>query len=72
MEQPAAEREPGTATLEEETDEPGVEDERQNEEQGGPDGVAERAVVVMKPGNAGGAKGPWSVTGAGRGERGGD
>jgi len=38
----------------------------------GPDGVAERAVVVRKPGNAGGAKGPWSGTGAGRGERGGD
>ena len=28
------------------------------EEQAGPFGVAERLVVVMKPGNAGGAKGP--------------
>jgi len=42
------------------------------EEQGGPGGVADRAVVVMKPGNAGGAKGPWSVTSAGRSERDGD
>lgn len=25
----------------------------------GPAGVAERPVVVMKPGNSGGAKGPW-------------
>jgi hypothetical protein len=25
----------------------------------GPFGVAERLVVVKKPGNAGGAKGPW-------------
>jgi len=25
----------------------------------GPHGVAERPVVVLKPGNAGGAKGPW-------------
>jgi hypothetical protein len=38
----------------------------------GPDGVAERAVVLAKPGNAGGGKGPWSGTGAGRSERGGD
>ena len=29
------------------------------EEQAGPFGVAERLVVVKKPGNAGGAKGPW-------------
>jgi RNA-directed DNA polymerase len=29
------------------------------EEQAGPRGVAERPVVVRKPGNAGGAKGPW-------------
>lgn len=38
----------------------------------GPGGVAERVVVVMKLGNAGGAKDPWSETSAGRGERGGD
>lgn len=38
----------------------------------GPGGVAERAAVLVKPGNAGGGKGPWSGTGAGRGERGGD
>lgn len=37
-----------------------------------PCGVAERAVVVMKLGNAGGAKGPWSMTGAGSSARGGD
>ena len=42
------------------------------EERAGPDGVAERAVVVVKPGNAGGAKGPWSETGARSDERGGD
>jgi len=29
------------------------------EGQAGPDGVAERPVVPMKPGNAGGGKGPW-------------
>ena len=29
------------------------------EEQAGLLGVAERLVVVKKPGNAGGAKGPW-------------
>lgn len=29
------------------------------EEQAGPDGVTERPVVAKKPGNAGGAKGPW-------------
>ena len=42
------------------------------EDRAGPFGVAERPVVVMKPGNAGGAKGPWSGTGAGRSERSGD
>ena len=36
------------------------------EDRAGPFGVAERPVVVRKPGNAGGAKGPWSGTGAGR------
>jgi hypothetical protein len=29
------------------------------EERAGPCGMAERPVVVMNPGNAGGAKGPW-------------
>jgi hypothetical protein len=29
------------------------------EEQTGPGGMAERPVVAKKPGNAGGAKGPW-------------
>ena len=38
----------------------------------GPGGVAERAVVPLKLGNAGGGKGPWSETGAGSSERGGD
>ena len=38
----------------------------------GLDGVAERAVLPRMPGNAGGGKGPWSETSAGRGERGGD
>ena len=42
------------------------------EDRAGLGGVAERPVVVRKPGNAGGAKGPWSGTGAGRGERSGD
>ena len=42
------------------------------EDRAGPGGVAERPVVVVKRGNAGGAKGSWSGTGAGRGERGGD
>ena len=34
-----------------------------------PPGVAERVVVPMKPGNAGGGKDPWSGNGAGRSER---
>ncbi len=38
------------------------------EGQAGPTGVAERPVVVMKPGNAGGAKGPWVKVNVGRGE----
>ena len=38
----------------------------------GLDGVAERAVVPLRPGNVGGGKGPWSETSAGWGERGGD
>ncbi len=38
----------------------------------GSDGVAERAVVARSRGNARGAKGPWSVTGAGSSARGGD
>lgn len=42
------------------------------EHRAGPGGVADRPVVVGKPGNAGGAKGPWSGTGAGRSERSGD
>jgi len=42
------------------------------EHRAGPGGVTERPVVAGKPGNAGGAKGPWSGTGAGRGERSGD
>ena len=33
----------------------------------GLDGVAERAIVLRKPGNAGGGKGPWSETSAGQG-----
>ena len=42
------------------------------EDRAGLGGVAERSVVARKPGNAGGAKGPWSGTGAGRSERSGD
>ncbi len=38
------------------------------EGQAGPDGVAERPVVVRKPGNAGGAKGPWFKVNVGSGE----
>ncbi len=38
----------------------------------GLDGVAERVVLPLRPGNAGGGKSPWSETSAGRGERGGD
>ena len=38
------------------------------EEQAGPFGVAEGLVVVMKPGNAGGAKGPWDKESAECGE----
>jgi hypothetical protein len=34
----------------------------------GPTGVAERPVVVPKPGNAGGAKGPWVKVNVGSGE----
>ena len=34
----------------------------------GPNGVAERPVVVKKPGNAGGAKGPWVKVNVGSGE----
>lgn len=34
----------------------------------GPNGVAERPVVVPKPGNAGGAKGPWDKVNVGSGE----
>jgi hypothetical protein len=33
------------------------------EGEAGPDGVAERPVVLMKPGNAGGGKGPWFKVG---------
>jgi hypothetical protein len=37
-----------------------VEDQPESRErQTGPFGVAERLVVPMKPGNAGGGKGPW-------------
>ena len=32
-------------------------------------GVAERVVVLMKPGNAGEGKDPWSGKGAGKSER---
>jgi len=42
------------------------------EEQAGPHGAAERPVVVMKPGNAGGAKGPWFRESARRSEGRGD
>ena len=38
------------------------------DEQAGPCGVAERPVVVTKPGNAGGAKGPWFKVNARRGQ----
>ncbi len=38
------------------------------EGQAGPTGVAERPVVVVKPGNAGGAKGPWVKVNVGSGE----
>ena len=38
------------------------------EEQAGPCGVAERPVVPMKPGNAGGGKGPWFKVNARSGE----
>ncbi len=31
-------------------------------------GVAEKPVVLRKPGNAGGGKGPWFKAGAGSGE----
>ena len=34
-----------------------------------PPGVAERVVVLVKPGNAGGGKDPWSGNNAGRSER---
>ena len=34
----------------------------------GPNGVAERPVVVKKPGNAGGAKGPWVKVNVGSGD----
>ncbi len=42
------------------------------EEQAGPHGAADRPVVVMKPGNAGGAKGPWFKESARRSEGRGD
>ena len=42
------------------------------EGQAGPDGVADGVVVLLKPGNAGGGKDPWSETCAGSSERGGD
>ena len=38
------------------------------EGQAGRDGVAERLTVLMKPGNAGGGKGPWFKTNATRSE----
>ena len=38
------------------------------ESQAGPSGVAERLVLPMKPGNAGGGKGPWSKANARRDE----
>ena len=38
------------------------------EGQAGPNGVAERPVVVRKPGNAGGAKGPWVKVSVRRGD----
>ena len=38
------------------------------EGQAGPTGVAERPVVVVKPGNAGGAKGPWVKVNVGSGD----
>ena len=38
------------------------------EGQAGPSGVAERPVVVTKPGNAGGAKGPWVKVNVGSGK----
>src|SRR5713226_4305549 len=38
------------------------------EGQAGRNGVAERLVVPLKPGNAGGGKGPWFKTNAGSGE----
>ena len=34
----------------------------------GRDGVAERPVVLRRPGNAGGGKGPWFKAGAGSSE----
>ena len=42
------------------------------EGQAGCPGVAERPVILMKPGNAGGGKGPQFKTGALRGEGHGD
>jgi hypothetical protein len=42
------------------------------EGQAGRGGVAERLAVLMKPGNAGGGKGPWFKTNARRGEGPGD
>ncbi len=38
------------------------------EGQAGPCGVADWPVVPLKPGNAGGGKGPWFKASAGRGE----
>jgi len=42
------------------------------EERAGPDRVAERVVVLLRSGNAGGGKDPWSESSVGRGERRGD
>ena len=50
----------------------GIDQPATRERQAGPCGVAERSVVPMKPGNAGGGKGPQFKTDAIRGEGPGD